>query len=115
MGPAGDPARAAARVGLATGGGGGGAVRRLRPLGLLERESAGVPPPGHLRAVVTVLGLVAMRGKMYPRYLFLLVGFAILIVVRGAMVLGALLARLGNFRRTRRSSGKRSGSGAWCW
>lgn len=42
------------------------------------------------------LGVIAMRGSMYPRYLFLLVGFGILIVVRGAMVLGAMLGRLGN-------------------
>jgi 4-amino-4-deoxy-L-arabinose transferase-like glycosyltransferase len=46
--------------------------------------------------VVTVLGMAGTRGSIYPRYLFLLAGFAILIVVRGAMVLGALLARLGN-------------------
>jgi len=46
-----------------------------------------------LPAVVTVLGLVGLLGKMYPRYLFLLFGFAILIVVRGAMVVGAVLGR----------------------
>jgi 4-amino-4-deoxy-L-arabinose transferase-like glycosyltransferase len=40
------------------------------------------------------LGVIAMRGSMYPRYLFLLVGFAILIVVRGAMVLGGAAGRL---------------------
>jgi uncharacterized membrane protein len=42
------------------------------------------------------LGVVAMRGSMYPRYLFLLFGLGILIVVRGAMVLGAWLARRGD-------------------
>jgi mannosyltransferase len=52
-----------------------------------------------LPGVVTGLGLVVVLGKLYPRYLFLLAGFAILIVVRGAMVLGALLARLGNSPR----------------
>jgi 4-amino-4-deoxy-L-arabinose transferase-like glycosyltransferase len=52
-----------------------------------------------LPAVVTGLGVVGLLGKMYPRYLFLLAGFAILIVVRGTMVLGALVAKLGNFRR----------------
>jgi len=49
-----------------------------------------------LPAVVMGLGVVGMRGSMYPRYLFLLFGFAILIVVRGAMVLGDLLRRLVN-------------------
>jgi mannosyltransferase len=49
-----------------------------------------------LPAVVAGLGVVAMRGSMYPRYLFLLFGFAILIVVRGAMVLGAWAGGLGN-------------------
>jgi 4-amino-4-deoxy-L-arabinose transferase-like glycosyltransferase len=50
-----------------------------------------------LPAVVAGLGVVAMRGSMYPRYLFLLFGFAILIVVRGAMVLGAWIGEmLGN-------------------
>ena len=47
-----------------------------------------------LPGLVTVLGLAVVLGKMYPRYLFSLAGFAILIVVRGAMVLGALLSRL---------------------
>ena len=47
-----------------------------------------------LPGLVTVLGLAVALGKMYPRYLFSLAGFAILIVVRGAMVLGALLSRL---------------------
>jgi len=52
-----------------------------------------------LPAVVTGLGVVGMRGSMYPRYLFLAFGFGILIVVRGAMVLGDWLGRLGNPRR----------------
>jgi uncharacterized membrane protein len=55
-----------------------------------------------LPAVMMVLGVVGMRGSMYPRYLFLLLGFGILIVVRGAMVLGDLLRRLGNPRRDAR-------------
>jgi len=50
-------------------------------------------------ALAMGLGMIAMRGSMYPRYLFLLLGFGILIVVRGAMVLGDLLARLGNPHR----------------
>jgi mannosyltransferase len=50
--------------------------------------------------IVTGLGLVVVLGKLYPRYLFLLAGFAILIVVRGAMVLGAFSARLINFRQS---------------
>ena len=49
-----------------------------------------------LPAISTGVGVVGMRGSIYPRYLFLLIGFAILIVVRGAMVLGAWLGKLGN-------------------
>ncbi len=52
-----------------------------------------------LPGVVTGLGVVGASGKMYPRYLFLVAGFADLIVVRGAMVLAALLARIGGPRR----------------
>jgi hypothetical protein len=37
---------------------------------------------------------------MYPRYLFLLAGFAILITVKGAMVLGALVATVAFPRRS---------------
>jgi mannosyltransferase len=44
----------------------------------------------------SVLGVVAMGGSLYPRYVFHLFGFGILIVVRGAMVLGGLLGRLGS-------------------
>ncbi len=52
-----------------------------------------------LPAVMMGLGVVVMRGSMYPRYLFLLLGFGILIVVRGAVVVGGVLGRLGNPRR----------------
>ncbi len=46
-------------------------------------------------AVMMGCGVIGMRGSMYPRYLFLLLGFGVLIVVRGAMVLGDWLGRLG--------------------
>ncbi len=39
-------------------------------------------------------GTLAAGGSIYPRYLFLLAGFAILIVVRGAMVLGGFVESL---------------------
>ncbi len=47
----------------------------------------------------TVVGLVVLLGKMYPRYLFLVAGFAILIVVRGSLVLGDRVAKLASPRR----------------
>jgi mannosyltransferase len=45
-------------------------------------------------SAVTVLGVVGISRSMYPRYLFFALGFGILIVVRGAMVLGSALGRL---------------------
>jgi mannosyltransferase len=49
-----------------------------------------------LPSIVTVVGVVGISGSMYPRYLFFTLGFAILIVVRGAMVLGNAVSRLGD-------------------
>src|SRR5690606_29567359 len=45
-----------------------------------------------LPGVTTVAGAMLGRGTMYPRFFFFLIGFALLIVVRGAMVLGGLAA-----------------------
>ena len=45
-----------------------------------------------LPGVVTLLGAFAARGTMYPRFFFGLVGFAILLGMRGAFVSGAWLA-----------------------
>lgn len=44
-------------------------------------------------AVVTMMGAFAARGTMYPRFFFVLAGFAILIGLRGAFVSGAWLSR----------------------
>ncbi len=46
-----------------------------------------------LPVVLTVLGAFLARGTMYPRFFFFLVGFALVIVVHGAMVVGGWLAR----------------------
>ena len=43
--------------------------------------------------VVTILGALAVRGTMYPRFFFSLIGFALLIGVRGAAVLALAIAR----------------------
>ena len=44
-------------------------------------------------AVVTVAGTLAMRRPIFPRFLFFLVGFALLIIVRGALEIGGWLRR----------------------
>jgi hypothetical protein len=46
-----------------------------------------------LPAFTTLLGALAARGTMYPRFFFLLAGFALLIGMRGAFVAGGWLAR----------------------
>jgi mannosyltransferase len=46
-----------------------------------------------LPGVVTLLGALAARGTMYPRFFFYLAGFATLIVIRGAVELGARAVR----------------------
>ena len=49
-----------------------------------------------LPGVVTLGGALLARGTMYPRFFFFLVGFALLTVVRGTLVVGGWLAvRLG--------------------
>ncbi len=43
--------------------------------------------------IATVLGALAVRGTMYPRFFFFMVGFGVLVLVRGAVVLGEVLGR----------------------
>lgn len=42
---------------------------------------------------LTILGAFLARGTMYPRFFFFLIGFALVIVVRGAMIVGGWVAR----------------------
>jgi hypothetical protein len=42
---------------------------------------------------IATLGALAVRGTMYPRFFFFLVGFGVLVLVRGAVVLGEGLGR----------------------
>ncbi|MFN2431805.1 MAG: glycosyltransferase family 39 protein [Gemmatimonadota bacterium] len=46
-----------------------------------------------LPGVLTLAGTIGVRGTMYPRYLFFLVGFGILLIVRGAFALPGLFAQ----------------------
>ena len=60
-----------------------------------------------LSVIFTAAGALPGRGTMYPRYYFYLLGFGILILIRGAMRLGAMAADVvsgtaDGERRTRR-------------
>jgi mannosyltransferase len=46
-----------------------------------------------LPGLLTALGAFASRGTMYPRFYFYLIGFAVLILVRGLFVIPAWIAR----------------------
>ncbi len=46
-----------------------------------------------LPGVITLAAVVALRQPIFPRFLFFLAGFGVLIVVRGAMEVGAWLVR----------------------
>ncbi|HEV8256160.1 MAG TPA: glycosyltransferase family 39 protein [Casimicrobiaceae bacterium] len=46
-----------------------------------------------LPGVITVAAIVALRQPIFPRFLFFLAGFGVLIVVRGALEVGAWLMR----------------------
>lgn len=46
-----------------------------------------------LPGVMTVIGALMGRGTMYPRFFFFLIGFALLIVVRGAFAIAQLLVK----------------------
>ena len=43
--------------------------------------------------IVTTFGAVAVRGTMYPRFFFFMIGFGTLVLVRGAVVVGEVLGR----------------------
>jgi mannosyltransferase len=45
-----------------------------------------------LPGVITALGAILARGTMYPRFYFFLIGFAILILVRGVTVISGSIA-----------------------
>jgi uncharacterized membrane protein len=62
-----------------------------------------------LPAVVTLLGAFTARGTMYPRFFFGLLGFAILIGMRGAFASGGWLAERAGLSK---SFGNRVGFGA---
>ncbi|MGH7505753.1 MAG: glycosyltransferase family 39 protein, partial [Longimicrobiales bacterium] len=51
-----------------------------------------------LPGATTLAGALLGRGTMYPRFYFFLIGFALLIVVRGAGVIGAAIARVAGQR-----------------
>ena len=56
-----------------------------------------------LPGAVTLVGALAARGTMYPRFYFFLIGFAFLIAVRGAVVVGGFIVRrLGGDRQDER-------------
>ncbi len=48
-----------------------------------------------LPGVVTVAAAVGLRRPIFPRFLFFLAGFALLIVVRGALEIGRIISRKG--------------------
>ncbi|HUF31389.1 MAG TPA: glycosyltransferase family 39 protein [Gemmatimonadaceae bacterium] len=47
-----------------------------------------------LPGLTTMAGALLGRGTMYPRFYFFLIGFAMLIILRGAMVIGEFSGRL---------------------
>src|SRR5579863_114700 len=58
-----------------------------------------------LPGLVTAAGAVMARGTMYPRFYFYLLGFGVVILVRGAMVVGATLAGKMSREAEKRSNG----------
>jgi mannosyltransferase len=63
-----------------------------------------------LPGLVTAAGAVMARGTMYPRFYFYLMGFALLILVRGAMVAAAALAGKMSLEAERRKNGIKWGT-----
>ena len=63
-----------------------------------------------LPGVGTAAGALAARGTMYPRFYFYLLGFVMLIVVRGAMAAGAGLAGTLSHRTDKRMNGIKWGT-----
>jgi len=64
-----------------------------------------------LPGLVTAAGAVLARGTMYPRFYFYLLGFGLLILVRGAMVTAAALAHRISREAQRRANGLTWGTG----
>jgi hypothetical protein len=64
-----------------------------------------------LPGITTVAGALVGRGTMYPRFFFFLIGFALLIAVRGALVLGGLAAGVVRRGEARRRVGLALGGG----
>jgi len=64
-----------------------------------------------LPGLVTAAGAVLTRGTMYPRFYFYLLGFGLLILVRGAMVTAAALADRMSREAQRRANGLTWGTG----
>ena len=58
-----------------------------------------------LPGLVTAAGAVMARGTMYPRFYFYLLGFGLLILVRGTMVVAAMLAARMSREAERRTNG----------
>lgn len=52
-----------------------------------------------LPGVLTLLGAIAARGTMYPRFYFSLIGFAVLILIRGLSAFADLAGRLAHSPR----------------
>ena len=77
----------------------GGALAVGSGLASYARRSVAIVLAFLLPAFVTVSGAALARGTMYPRFFFFMIGIAMLIVVRGAMVVSrAVATRLGGAR-----------------
>jgi len=64
-----------------------------------------------LPGATTMAGALLGRGTMYPRFYFFLIGIALLIVVRGAMVIGRFAARFTVRDRRQERAGLAIGGG----
>jgi 4-amino-4-deoxy-L-arabinose transferase-like glycosyltransferase len=62
-----------------------------------------------LPGAIIVAGAIALARPIFPRFLFFLAGFAVLIVVRGALEIGAWIAR--RWRGGGASAGEANGAG----
>src|SRR5208337_4972172 len=74
------------------------------------RQSRTVAAVFVLPGLVTAAGAVMARGTMYPRFYFYLLGFGLLILVRGTMVVAAMLAARMSREAERRTNGLRWGT-----
>jgi mannosyltransferase len=88
------------RLGLGAGSGlgavillGGAIVVGAGGIDLLRRHTTAVLIM-FVPALVTILGAMLGRGTMYPRFFFFLIGYVLIVVVHGAMVVGGWVSRL---------------------